>query len=161
MPTGHRAARRAEFAAHASQLLGISVAITEQAPDKLGGTMPALREAAPEAPVFPKTAFSALAAEGLIPWLRDRNVQHLLLTGLESTVCIYQSAVQAMAEQFDVTLLSDAITQRRDDDRLDAFATLRNAGAHILPAETVLYSLFGDASHPRFREFTKLVKAYG
>jgi len=160
MPTGAHAARRAELAAGAAQLLNMPVAITEHVPDKLGETMPSIRAAAPEAPVFAKTAFSALGAEGLIPWLRERNAQHLLLTGLESSICIYQTAVQAMAEEFDVTLLSDAITQRRDQDRLDAFATLRNAGAHILPVETVFYSLFSDSVHPQFRAFTKLVKAY-
>lgn len=160
MPTGSEAARRAQLAARAAQLLGIPVAITEHVPSKLGDTLPTVREAAPEAQIFTKTAFSALAADGILDWLRERNVQHLLLTGLESSICIYQSAVQAMAEQFDVTLLSDAVTQRRDADRLDAFATLRNAGAHILPVETVFYSLFGDSAHPRFREFTQLVKEY-
>lgn len=160
MATGPAAARRAQLAAGAAALLGMPIVITEHVPAKLGATLPEVRAAAPEAPIFAKTAFSALGAEGIIPWLRERNVQHLLLTGLESSICIYQTAVQAMAEQFDVTLLTDAITQRRDEDRAYAFETLRQAGAHLLPTESVFYSLFGDSIHPRFREFTKLVKEY-
>ncbi|WP_309387168.1 isochorismatase family protein [Cerasicoccus frondis] len=161
MPDGPAAARRAVLAAGAAQLLNIPVAITEHVPEKLGATRPMVREAAPEAPIFSKTAFSGLGAEGIITWLKDRNVQHLLLTGLETSICIYQTAVQAMAEQFDVTLLSDAVVQRRNEDRGPALETLRHAGAHILPTETVFYSLFGDSTHPRFREFTQLVKAAG
>ncbi|WP_309396604.1 isochorismatase family protein [Cerasicoccus maritimus] len=161
MPDGPAAAKRAILAAGAAQLLNMPIAITEHVPEKLGATMPEVRAAAPEATVFGKTAFSALGAEGIIPWLKERNVQHLLLTGLETPICIYQTAVQAMAEQFDVTLLADAVVQRRNDDRAAALDTLRQAGAHILPVETVFYSLFGDSTHPRFREFTQLVKAAG
>jgi len=160
IPGGEAAARRAEFAARAAPLFGMPVAITVQVPEKLGPTAPALIEAAPEAPVFEKSAFSALGAEGLLRWLRDRGVQHVLVAGIETTVCVYQTAVQAMAESLDVTILTDAVAERRGGDREPALATLRQAGAHILPSETVFYSLLGDAAHPRFREYTKLVKAY-
>ncbi|MGE9295414.1 MAG: isochorismatase family protein [Puniceicoccales bacterium] len=161
IPGGVDALRRAEFAARVAPLLGISVAITEQVPEKLGTTAPSLLEAAPGAPVFAKTAFSALGAEGILDWLRERNVQHILIAGVESTICVYQTAVQAMAESLDVTILTDAVAERRNGDREPALATLRNAGAHILPSETIFYSLLGDATHPQFREFTKLVKAFG
>ncbi|MBK1858724.1 isochorismatase family protein [Cerasicoccus arenae] len=161
MPNGAAAVRRAILAARAAQLLGLPIAITEHVPHKLGTTLPEIREAAPNAPVFNKTAFSGVAADGLIEWLRERNVQHVLLTGLESPICIYQTAVQAMAEGFDVTLLADAVVERRAADRVHAFDTLCRAGAHILPVETVFYSLFSDSIHPQFREFTQLVKTFG
>jgi len=161
IPEGMAVLRRAEFAARSAPLLGIPVAITEQVPEKLGPTAAAITDAVPEAPVFEKTAFSALNAPNLLTWLRDRNVQHILLAGIETTVCIYQTAVQAMAESLDVTLLTDAVSERRTEDREPALATLRSAGAHILPSETVFYSLLGDAGHPHFREFTRLVKGFG
>jgi len=56
-------------------------------------------------------------------------------------------------------LLSDCVSQRRGDDRAAVLQQLLNMEAHILPAETVFYSLLGSAEHPHFREFTRLVKA--
>ncbi|MEO0796974.1 MAG: isochorismatase family protein [Verrucomicrobiota bacterium] len=161
IPEGQSILRRAQFAAETAKILGISVAITEQVPEKLGPTANELTESAPEAPVFSKTAFSALGADGLIQWLKDRNVQHLLIAGIETPVCIYQTAVQAMAESFDVTLLTDAIGERRIGDRDPAMNTLRHAGAHMLPSETVFYSILGDAQHPQFKAYTQLVKQFG
>lgn len=159
VPHGAKAARRAQLALEAARLLGLSVAFTEQVPEKMGGTLPSLREKGGDAPAFAKTAFSALGADGLVDWLRARKIEHLLLAGIETPICVYQSVVQAMAEGFDVTLLSDAIAERRHDDRGPALHALRAAGAHVLPTETVFYSLVGDARHPRFREFTQLIKS--
>ncbi len=153
---------RCRLAVAGARLLGLPVLLTEQAPGKLGATEPSLLAAAGETPlVFPKTAFSALAAEGLLEALRDRSVDHLLLAGVEGPICVHQTAVQAMAEDFGVTLLGDAIGARRAEDQALSLEALRRAGAHVLSVETVLYSLMGGADHPRFKEIAGLVKAGG
>ena len=77
---------------------------------------------------------------------------------MEGPICVHQTAVQALAEDMGVTLLGDAIGARRPGDQAMAFEALRRAGAHVLPVETVLYSLMGDSEHPRFREIASLVK---
>lgn len=151
--------RRVGFAISAAQLLGIEVIFTEQVPDKLGETEPALKAFAPGAKVFPKTAFSALGADGLEDYLRGRGIAHLLVSGIETPICVYQTATEALRSDFDVTLLSDGIGSRRREDAAAVLPALREAGAHILPAETVFYSILQDAADPRFREFTQLVKS--
>lgn len=152
--------QRASLAIAAAAGLGVPVFFTEQAPAKLGPTLPALRKLAPAAsPVFDKTTFSALAHPPLLEALRAAEIEHLLLVGLETPVCIYQTALGALAEGFQVTVLSDAIAARRADDHASVLAALRHAGVHVLPVETVIYALLHDAGHPFFREFTALVKA--
>ena len=157
---GDQVLRRCRLAASATRLVGVPVLFTEQVPAKLGGTEPGLLAAAGEgAPVFAKDAFSALAAPGLLDSLRDLGVDHLLLAGVEGPICVHQTAVQALAEGFGVTLLSDAVGARRPEDQAVVLAALRHAGAHVLPVETVFYALVGGAGHPQFKAFTALVKS--
>ncbi|MFU8847316.1 MAG: isochorismatase family protein [Opitutales bacterium] len=160
IPERHALLRRCRFALDAAQLLGVSVAATEQLPEKLGPTHPELTGAWPEnTPVFPKGSFSALEAEGLHRWIESNQIDHLLLIGIEVPICIYQTAVQALGDDLGVTLLSDCVGQRRHEDREAVFQQLLAMEAHILPSETIFYSLLGSAEHPKFRDYTKLVKA--
>jgi nicotinamidase-related amidase len=153
--------RRCEFAVAASVGLGIPVAFTEQVPNKLGNTAPELLELAPQASVWSKNTFSALADDGIRDeLLRHRDVQHILLCGIETPVCIYQTALAALADDLHVTVLSDAVGARREHDAQACIAALARAGANVLPAETVFYALLRDVNHPFFRAYTKLVKAH-
>jgi isochorismate hydrolase len=93
--------------------------------------------------------------------LRQREVRHLLLCGIETPVCVYQTAIEAMAEGLQVTVLSDAVGARRTDDARVCLEALVRNGAHVLPAETVFYALMRDVGHPFFRDYTKLVKFHG
>lgn len=153
--------RRIRFALAAADCLGIAVAATEQMPEKLGPTNADLAALLPAGcPCFAKESFSALGAPGLREWIRENEIEHLLLAGIETPICVYQTAIEAMGEDLGVTLLSDCVGERRREDRDAVFAQLRAADAHILPSETIFYSLLGGAGHPQFREFTKLVKTH-
>ncbi len=148
---------RVRFAIRAAELLGIQVFFSEQAPEKLGNTIGELLEFS-DGPVFPKTAFSALRATEMDAYLDEEAFSHLLICGIETPICIYQTALDALSRDIQVTLLSDAIGQRRPEDAPPIFTTLREAGCTILPSETVFYSILGDALHADFRPFTALVK---
>src|SRR4051812_16071246 len=142
---GIRVRRRCEFAVAAAMGLGIPVAFTEQVPQKLGATAPELLDLAPRAAVWGKNTFSALADDGIRDaLLRQRDVQHILLCGIETPVCIYQTAIAALADELQVTVLSDAVGGRRPDDGRACLEALQRAGAHVLPAETVFYALLRD-----------------
>ncbi|MCX6951490.1 MAG: isochorismatase family protein [Verrucomicrobia bacterium] len=158
---GARVQRRCEFAVAAATGLGLPVAFTEQVPQKLGGTAPELLALAPGAPVLAKETFSALASDSIREALLSREkVEHLLLCGIETPICVYQTAIAALAEGLHVTLLSDAIGARRPDDADACLAALRHAGAHVLPSETVFYALLHDVKHPFFKSYTQLVKSH-
>lgn len=161
MSAGPRTLRRCEFALAAATILGLPAAFTEQVPEKLGATEPCLRAAAADAPVWVKSTFSALADAAIREELVERRrIGHLLLCGLETPVCVYQTALGALAEGLQVTLLVDAIDARRPEDAVACLAALARAGVHLLPSEAVYYALLGGAEHPRFRDYTRLVKAF-
>lgn len=159
---GARVQRRCEFAIAAARGLGLPVLFTEQVPAKLGATAPALTALAPTAAVLAKNTFSAFADDAIHDAIvRDAGAEHLLLCGLETPVCVYQTAIAAIAEGLDVTVLSDAVGARRPDDARDCLAALARAGAHILPTETVFYALLHNTGHPFFKAYTQLVKSHG
>lgn len=162
MSDGARVQRRCEFTLAAAVGLGLPVLFTEQVPEKLGSTAPELARLAPGAPVFGKNTFSALADAAIREaLLRDGGPRHLLLCGIETPVCVYQTALAALAADLTVTVLSDAIGARRPDDALACLAALARAGVHVLPSETVFYALLHDVRHPFFKTYTQLVKSHG
>jgi nicotinamidase-related amidase len=159
MPDRERLLQRTTFALKAAELLGVSVAATEQLPAKLGATTEALSQAwDPHTPVFDKSTFSAFEAEGLHRWIEANQIDHILIAGIETSICVYQTAIQALGKDIGVTLLSDCISERRPEDREPVLQQLLSMDAHVLPSETIFYSLLGSAEHPKFREFTQLVK---
>lgn len=158
---GDRLQRRCALAVAAARGLGLPVGFSEQVPEKLGGTAPDLLALAPGAPVWPKRTFSALADPVIDGAIRGPGeVRHLLLAGLETAVCVHQTAADALAAGLQVTILSDAVGGRRPEDGAACLSTLARAGAHVLPVETVFYALLHDTGHPFFKAYTQLVKAH-
>lgn len=160
IPDGEKTVSRCAFAIEAAKLFGIRTFFTTQAPEKLGDVTPRLRELIEEPMIFPKTAFPALNAPGLHEKLTEEKIDHLIIAGIETTICVYQTALAAIGEEFDVTLFSDCISGRREEDRVPTLNALAASGCHVLPSEAVFYSILGDAADPEFREFTQLVKKY-
>jgi nicotinamidase-related amidase len=159
---GEQLSRRCRFAISAANGLGLPIVFTEQVPQKLGGTKPELLALAPTARVFGKETFSAFGDEAIREALRQElGVEHILLCGLETPVCVYQTAIDAVAAGIEVTLLSDCVGARRADDAASCLEALRRAGVHVLPAETVFYAMLRGVKHPFFKAYTQLVKSHG
>ncbi len=153
-------ARDCRFALAAAAGFGVPVAFTEQVPEKLGATPADLRAAAPAAPVWAKESFSALGDEAVrAALLGPGGPRHLLLAGIETPICVYQTAIAALRADLEVTILTDCVGARRPADASAALGALARLGCHLLPAETVFYALAQDARHPFFRGLTTLVKA--
>lgn len=154
--------RRCALAFAAARGLGLPAAFTEQVPQKLGSTVAAVREVADAtAPVFAKSAFSALVDPAIEAHCEELGVEHLILCGIETPICVYQTALDALGRNMAVTVLSDAVGARRPADAAVVLAALERHGVHVLPLETVFYALLHDATHPFFKRFTTLVKSHG
>ena len=152
--------KRCAFSIEAAAGLGIPVVFTEQMPVKLGATEPKLIKLAPSAGVYAKNTFSIFADDGIRDMFRTMDVEHVILCGLETSVCIYQTALGSLEANTQVTVLTDAVGSRRPADAAACMAALARSGVHLLPSETVFYALLHDAAHPFFKDFTKLVKKY-
>ncbi len=161
IPESQRVHWRCSFALEAAKGLGLPVVFTEQVPAKLGHTAGDLLTLAESPVVFGKDAFSAFEDKAIAGHLQAGGTKHLLISGIETPVCVYQTARDARKAGHEVTLLVDCLGARRSSDATAVLAHLAQAGCSVLPAETVFYALLRDARHPFFRAYTQLVKKYG
>jgi len=150
---------RCAFALAAARGLDLPIIFTEQVPAKLGGTAPDLLSLAHDSTICAKDTFSAY--DVIEPVLRTHARQNLLICGIETPVCVYQTALDALHHGHTVTVLRDAVGGRRPADGQACLDALARAGAKILPAETVFYALIGSVAHPFFKPYTQLVKSHG
>jgi len=158
---GPRILRRCQFAVSAARGLGIATAFTEQVPEKLGAADAGLLSLAVKPEVHAKAQFSALAPGSPVLAAAASGIGHVAICGVETPICVYQTAMDALRAGLAVTVLSDCVGARREEDARACLESLARSGARILPAETFFYGVLGSATHPFFREFTELVKKYG
>ncbi len=151
---------RCSFALETAGGLGLPVIFTEQAPARLGGTAEDLLKLCPQSLVMGKDAFSAFGDEAIAGRLAALPTRRLLLCGIETPICVYQTARDARAAGWQVTVLADCVGARRAADAATVLAHLERTGCEVLPVETVFYALLRNARHPFFRAFTALVKKY-
>tara|TARA_B100001093_G_scaffold508751_1_gene571555 strand:- start:511 stop:1089 length:579 start_codon:yes stop_codon:yes gene_type:complete len=155
---GDKLMKSVNLMVRAMQLLKIPLLVTEQAPEKLGHTLPQVFEGLQPPLFFQKNTFSAFGSYSFCQWVEENEIKQLLLSGVETSICIYLTALDAMTRDLGVTILSDCVASRRSKDGADALSALSDAGVHILGVETVLYSVMTSSSHPKFREISKLVR---
>lgn len=153
--------RRCQFAVAVGQLLEIPVLYTQQAPKQLGLVAKELLEICkPAIPVVSKHTFSAFKAPQILDYLKSKEIKHVLVCGVELSICIYQTVLDCASHGLSCTILSDCVSGRRPEDHPAIWAALQHTAIRHLSSETVFYSLLSSAEHPLFRAFNALVKSY-
>ena len=143
-----------------AKLFDVPVIVTEQYPKGLGPTMPELIAALPEgAPVIEKKSFSAcLVPEFLEKLRRCESVHKVLLTGMETHVCILQTALDLLSLGYEVHLAVDAVGSRFAGDRKIAIRRLESSGVLLTTTESVLFQWCRTADAPQFKAVSRLVR---
>lgn len=145
---------RAAVLARTATLLDIPVVVTEQYPKGLGPTVAPVREALDGAEPLEKGDFPATAAEGFDLAGRDQVV----LCGVETHVCVLQSALSLLEAAVEVQIAVDATGTRNPVDRESALGRMELLGVVPTTAETFGFELLGSAGHGAFREFQEMIK---
>jgi nicotinamidase-related amidase len=153
---GERVVANAGKLIRAARLLDIPILATEQYPKGLGPTVPAITGLLPIR--HPKTVFHAADAAGLSEAGPTSPVKHVTLVGLETHVCILQTALELLDRGYLVQVVADAVASRACADHDFALDRLRDAGAVIATTESVLFEWVGGAEHPAFKGISAIVK---
>jgi len=152
-------ASRASLVVRGFQILGIPVIVTEQYPEGLGHTAEEISLALPDDfEVFEKTAFSSCGAGPFVAKLEELGVKQVVLCGLETHVCVNQTAHDLLDRGFQVHLLADCVCSRFEHDKLAGLEKMRSSGVISSSIEMALFELMGDARHARFKEIQTLIK---
>ena len=137
--------------------LGLPVLATEQYPKGLGPTLPALRELLPSPPLE-KLAFSCGADPGFAAALAATGRRQVVIAGMESHVCVFQTARDLAAQGYEVQVCADAVASRTEEHRRVGLDLCREAGAVVTTAETAIFDLLHLAATPEFKKVSPLVR---
>ena len=141
-----------------------SIYVTEQVPEKLGGTVEPLREALKEfneegfTHTKAKTRFSMIDEEFRSIFPHDDDCV-AVVTGIEAHVCVLQTVLDLLQSGCRVHVCVDAVSSIRPEDRAVALRRMESAGAYLATTESILFEMLGDADSEHFRAVSAAVRA--
>jgi nicotinamidase-related amidase len=154
MPAADAVVSRCTRLARAAAILGVRTMLTEQYPRGLGATPPELAAALP--PAATKMSFSCCGC-GAFEAALGPEIEAVLLAGLETHVCVAQTALDLLARGLAVFVAVDAVGARHAIDHETALRRLEAAGAILTTTEAAIFEWCGTAEHPRFQDVRRLV----
>ncbi len=141
----------------AAKELGMPVLATEQYPKGLGELIPEVREVLPSPPLV-KMHFSCGADPAFAAALEKTGRRQVVICGMETHVCVFQTVRDLVSMGYEVHLCSDAVASRQEMHRANGIELCRQAGAVITNAETVIFDLLHLSGTPEFKKVAPLVK---
>lgn len=152
-------ASRIAVAVRAFQILDLPIFVTEQYPKGLGRTAEEIMLNLPnEFEFIEKTAFSSNGAAGFADMLRSAGAKQIVLCGIETHVCVSQTAHDLLANGLDVHLLTDCVGSRFEHDKQAGLAKMFASGVVASSTEMALFELMSDAKHSKFKEIQDLIR---
>lgn len=145
--------------ASAAKLLSIPVLLTEQYPKGLGHTVPQLQEVLPEnSEVLEKTFFNALLEEGMLDKIKSYGKKQIVIFGIETHICVHQTASALVEAGFDVYVIKDACASRSKYEFKQGIDAMQSNGVKVSCVEIVLFEWLKGAKNPKFKEVQALIK---
>ena len=138
-----------------SRIIGLPVVLTEQ--QKLGDTIPEIRQELKDIPPVTKMEFNCFGSDAFSKRIGEQERKTLIIAGIEAHICVAQTALHAHPSHV-VHVVSDAVSSRSLHNRDVALDRLRQQGVTVTSTEMVIYELLGKAGTESFREALKLVK---
>ena len=138
--------------------LSVPTLVTEQYVKGLGTTRSEFSEHLGESPRFEKMSFSCCGSEAFTDSIRRSGRRQIIITGMETHVCVLQTALELLDAGYTVHLVQDAVISRTPQNRAVALAVMQQAGAVITCTESVLFQWLKVAGTESFKKLSKLVK---
>lgn len=140
------------------QVLGIPVLWLEQYPDGLGPTNEKIACLLEENEPIPKMTFSAFKTDAFKERLQSLNRQQVLIAGIETHICVYQTAADLQLNGYDVQVVKDAVSSRTNENKEVGLRKMAAFGVQVTSVEMALYELMERADDPAFKQLLKIIK---
>lgn len=150
---------RIDLLLFAAKLLKIPVIVTEQYPKGLGPTIEVIRRAVPDVLPLTKMDFSCVPAPGFKERLASLQRDHIIVAGIETHICVTQTALELNAQGEKVFVVADATSSRRLFDAQTALQRLDRSGLTIMTAEAVVFEWLRRAGTEEFKALQPRLKA--
>ncbi|MBL8013567.1 MAG: hydrolase [Candidatus Omnitrophica bacterium] len=142
----------------AAQLLEIPTVLTEQAPGKIGSTIPEVRELLKDQPPIVKQTFSCWGEEQFVNTITSLCRNEIIIVGIESHVCVYQTVRDLLRRNYHVHLVTDAVSSRAVHNAKMGIERCEKEGAVLTTTEMIITELIESTRHSKFREIMALLK---
>ncbi|WOG25866.1 isochorismatase family protein [Endozoicomonas sp. 8E] len=140
------------------RMLNMPVLWLEQLPEKLGRTTPEVADELEGVTPIAKATFSGCGHQTFMDSLMATGKTCILLSGIETHICVYQTALDLMASGYEVEIVADATSSRSKHSKRLALDKLARKGVEVTNVEMALFELMRTAESDVFRDLAKLVK---
>src|SRR5690554_1313431 len=141
----------------AAKEMGFPVLATEQYPQGLGRTVPELLEMIDEENIFAKNSFTAYTDE-VKGALQDLGRKKVLIAGMETHVCVFQTVRDLIKDGYKVFAVKDAVASRTKGNYQNGLDLMQAMGAVVTNTETAVFDLLKVSGTPEFKVMSKLIK---
>ncbi len=139
-------------------ILEVPVLVTEQYPKGLGHTIDSLKELLPDVVPVEKLSFSCCGNPEFMRKLRSYKRNDILVAGMETHVCVYQTAVDLVEFGYNVHLVTDAVSSRTEENKLLGIRCIEKSGATLTSTEMAVFEILHLAEGDRFKAISKIIK---
>lgn len=141
----------------AMKALEVPILWLEQNPSRLGGTALNIAQHL-QGQAIAKMAFSACQEQEFVDALKASGRTQFIVTGIETHICVYQTARQLKEQGFEVEVVVDAVSSRTKANKELGLEKMKSLGVLPTSTEMILYELLQRADHPHFKTVLQLVK---
>ena len=143
----------------AANHMEIPVLVTEQYPKGLGETVSDLKSVMPQNTEYvEKTYFNALLEDGFLEKIKSFGKKQIVIMGIETHICVYQTASALIDEGFEVFVVKDACASRKKYEFKQGIEAMKDNGVKISCIEMVIFEWLKGAKNPKFKEIQALIK---
>ena len=141
-----------------AKMIGMPVMVTEQYPRGLGKTVAEIREALPFYRPNEKMTFDCCGQPAFLEELKEHNKRSVVLTGMETHICVLQTCLGLLKGGINVHIARDAVCSRTEENWKAGVEFMREAGAVVTSTETVLFQLLKVAGTEEFKKISQRIK---
>ena len=144
--------------AKTAKILNIPIIWCQQYPKALGETIPELAELLADETPINKMCFSCAAHPDFSKKIKKLKRKEVILCGIETHVCVHQTAMELLLKGYYVNVVSDAVSSRTESNKSIAITRMRDEGVSISSTEMALFEMLQTAEHQNFKEIARLIR---
>lgn len=143
---------------HLSKLFNLPLILTEQYPRMLGTTVCEIKENLQSYDPIQKMVFDCCQVAHFNNCLESARLQTIILTGVETHICVFQTCINLLERGVTVHVPQDAVDSRTEENWHVGLELMKDAGAVITSTETIIFQILKMAGTKEFKEMLKIIK---
>lgn len=140
------------------KIFEVPIILMEQIPQKLGPTINEVSDLLPGTEPIAKHTFSCCNNEEFMAQFDALGRNQVLLTGIETHICVYQTGIDLLKAKYDVQVVADCVSSRTKQNKDIGIDRLKQAGASVTSMEMIFFELMKAAEGDKFRQIVKIIK---